>query len=389
MAFFASASAWGTDGIYVCAEHTNPDDWEDEFIRGPVVVPAGTVFEYAGHLMSGDIQDRKDWAHSDGIGWKGISKEEDARRTNLLAQDFAVDQKNTSAVATTAPITLTRLLPCALAPAEAVLSKQWGWTLAPIAGDATVYYQVYGIIRRGVLDTDFASDDVPVNHLVARGQLNGSVSGTITKILKLDEWSASQPPDELPVSGKGNSECWGDDRRIDISCRALTEDFLLRMRGATKSQVVAAMNVNGREINQGRRFISNYSKGARWGSGTVNFSFDGDGRVSVIAASIDPPNMAGASAAFIWNIYAAPPLGEEIDRSTKDYSRQPYCSDISGSPAKCAGGNIDRVLTLTQMSFNSTKSELLRMLEASCNLGTGIIVSDPAEDCARLRKRLR
>jgi hypothetical protein len=201
--------------------------------------------------------------------------------------------------------------------------------------------------------------------------------------------AASQLPDELPVAGKGNSECWEDDSRQDISCRALTENFLLSMRGATKSAVLKDMNVRGREISGGLRFLSNYSKGEQWGSGSVNFTFDDDDRVSVIVAAIDPPQMAGKSADFIWNAYAAPPLGEELDHSTKNFARPPYCSDLSGVPAHCAGGNIDAELTLMQMSSGLTKSGLLRALEASCNLGPGIVISDPTGDCARLRSRLR
>jgi hypothetical protein len=57
----------------------------------------------------------------------------------------------------------------------------------------------------------------------------------------------------------------------------------------------------GREINGGLHFLSNYSRGERWGSGSVNFTFDDEGRVAVIVASIDPPSMAGKSIDFIWN----------------------------------------------------------------------------------------
>jgi hypothetical protein len=192
----------------------------------------------------------------------------------------------------------------------------------------------------------------------------------------------------LPVAGKGNSECWGDDNRQDISCRALTENFLLSMRGATKTEVFKVMNVKGREIASGLHFMSNYSRGERWGSGTVNFTFDQEGRVSVIVASVDPPSMAGKSLDFIWNVYAAPPLGDEINRST-NFARQPCCPDFSGRPANCLGHDIDAELTRYQMSFGSDRAELLRVLETSCILGHGIVVSDPAGDCDRLRSRLR
>src|SRR5438309_8404022 len=42
----------------------------------------------------------------------------------------------------------------------------------------------------------------------------------------------------------------------------------------------------GRGIDKGLHFLSNYSRGQRWGSGGVNFLFDETGRVSVIFAII-------------------------------------------------------------------------------------------------------
>jgi hypothetical protein len=258
--------------------------------------------------MGGNLQDPKDSAHFDhGKGkkgnsplWTGISPAEIERREALISQDFAIDLKNTSAVATTKQVILTKTSPCALAEAQVVLSKQWGWTISPIHGDVDIFYQVYGVIRRGSLDTNFDDDSVPLNFLAARGELNASVRGIIAKALNLDQWSASQPPDDNPVQGKGNSECWGDETRQDLSCRALTDNFLMGMRGATKAEVVKAMNVSGREMDKGRlHFISNYSRGERWGSGVANFVFDQTGRVSIIFANIDGPD--GTHVDFIWN----------------------------------------------------------------------------------------
>jgi hypothetical protein len=34
--FCAAASARAADGIYICAEHTDRDDWIDEFSRVPL-----------------------------------------------------------------------------------------------------------------------------------------------------------------------------------------------------------------------------------------------------------------------------------------------------------------------------------------------------------------
>ena len=91
----------------------------------------------------------------------------------------------------------------------------------------------------------------------------------------------------------------------------------MSMRGATKAEVVKAMNVEGREVDKGIHFISNYSRGARWGSGSVNFVFDQTGRVFIIFATIDGPASKG-HADFIWN---------------KD-QRPDGCSDLPGTTMK-------------------------------------------------------
>jgi hypothetical protein len=107
------------DGLYICAEHTDPYDWEVEFSKGPIVIPVGTVFDCAGHIMGGNLQDPKDTAHFDHSKakkgnsplWTGISPAELERREALISQDFAIDTKNTSAVATTKQVTLTKPAP--------------------------------------------------------------------------------------------------------------------------------------------------------------------------------------------------------------------------------------------------------------------------------------
>jgi hypothetical protein len=45
----------------------------------------------------------------------------------------------------------------------------------------------------------------------------------------------------------GNAACGGDNSQQDISCRELTESFLLSLRGATREEVLAAMGVQGGE----------------------------------------------------------------------------------------------------------------------------------------------
>jgi hypothetical protein len=141
-------------------------------------------------------------------------------------------------------------------------------------------------------------------------------------------------------------------------------------------------------MENGLHFLSNYGRGKKTGSGDVNVTFD-DGRATVVTASVDSPAKPGQFD-FIWNAYAAPPLGDEIDRSTKDFARAPFCSDFSGKPQKCQHNDgIDKDLTMLQMQGNLSKAELRKALEVSCNPGQGLVVSDPAGDCARLRDRLR
>ncbi|MGH7079181.1 MAG: hypothetical protein ACREFU_13945 [Acetobacteraceae bacterium] len=117
------------------------------------------------------------------------------------------------------------------------------------------------------------------------------------------------PSRKATGSEVGNGSCWGptdhgDNGRPDISCRALTEDFLMSMRGKTKAEVQRAMGVNGRPDNDGLHFISNYARGAKYGSGDINFLFKGN-RAVVIFGSLDLPNEAG-SADFIWNAKLLP-----------------------------------------------------------------------------------
>ena len=165
------------------------------------------------------------------------------------------------------------------------------------------------------------------------------------------------------VAHADNAACWGDESREDITCVKVTEDLLLSLRGQTIGAVRKAMKAPGRGIENGLHFLSNYSRGEKTGSGDVNVFFE-DGRATVVNASVDSSGKPGQFE-FIWNAYAAPPLGDEFDRSTKEFGRKPFCSDFSGKPTKCKGDNrIDRQLTLLQMQGGLTKAELLKALAA-------------------------
>jgi hypothetical protein len=182
-----------------------------------------------------------------------------------------------------------------------------------------------------------------------------------------------------------NSACFGDPTRTEISCRRLDQSLLLHLRGATRDQVIAAMDAPGRPGDPGwLHFLSNYLGGS--GSGDLNVKFE-DGRVTIINASVDGSQGTG-DLKFVWNAYAPPShLKDDFDPATKDFGRAPYCSDLSRSGPPCETKGIDEDMMLTKMEFGSSRSDLLEMLDASCAV-PGVIVSDPAGDCDRIRREL-
>lgn len=124
-----------------------------------------------------------------------------------------------------------------------------------------------------------------------------------------------------PFAYADNAACWGygrdDTGRPDISCTALTERLLLSLRGASRADVVRAMNAPGRIIeNEGLHFVSNYDRGLRGLGGDVSFSFN-NGFLSVISAQVDGPPGAPSSVEFIWN------------------AKLSGCSDFPGSKSPC------------------------------------------------------
>jgi hypothetical protein len=184
-----------------------------------------------------------------------------------------------------------------------------------------------------------------------------------------------------------NNACWGDNSRHDISCARLTESLLLSLRGESRQQVQKAMNAPGVERQKHwLHFLSNYLKGDGSGSGYLNVRFE-DGRATIINAMIDTDGNVGQNE-FIWNAYAAPPLSQEFQPSTKDFTRRAYCSDLSSNPKPCKSDTTEQELMRSRMAFGSDKVESLEMLKTSCNVPS-IAVSDPNGDCDRLRKLLK
>lgn len=97
-----------------------------------------------------------------------------------------------------------------------------------------------------------------------------------------------------------NSECWGisgdDKRRPEISCKPLTEKFLLSLRDLTRQQVIMAMGAAGQPVdNGGLHYIAN----TKTYSGFMLITFSND-RVSNIDATVLPTDDAHALE-FIWS----------------------------------------------------------------------------------------
>ncbi len=106
-----------------------------------------------------------------------------------------------------------------------------------------------------------------------------------------------------------NAACWGggqDDRdRPDISCVPLTEPLLLSLEGATRAEVVAAMQAPGAPGDGGSlHFESNYAFRTKGDVGSVDVKFGPDGRANAINAAIEAPHH-GQGIHFAWNAAVA------------------------------------------------------------------------------------
>ena len=123
-----------------------------DFSSGPIIVPSGAVFDYAG-----------------------------------TQSDRSTDPRHTSAVITTTATKLTRQHPCGTVTARVAIAAQWGWTVSTIFGDPRVGYQAFGVVRNGVFQTNFDHDFDPFEAAAARGELNGTVEGTLTERIDLSE----------------------------------------------------------------------------------------------------------------------------------------------------------------------------------------------------------
>lgn len=184
----AGGSAFAQNAVLtICVKRVASvdEDFDASFSLGPIRVPAGAVFDYAGHAF-GSPSDPIDSAHwkKDG-SWSGVDASESSRRSKVLAQDLLADQKHKAGLVTLAEVTLTKGKPCTTAPVAAAQSDEWGWTVTPVFGARDVYFQLYGVIRGQDLNTAFDNERNPLDYSGARGSLNGMLSGTTARTIRV------------------------------------------------------------------------------------------------------------------------------------------------------------------------------------------------------------
>jgi hypothetical protein len=74
----------------------------------------------------------------------------------------------------------------------------------------------------------------------------------------------------------GCEEVWGPyrDERPDITCTPLTDEILVSLEGATRSQVIKVMGSSGRPLKD--KDTIHFVGASDHNSGDVNFAFEGD-----------------------------------------------------------------------------------------------------------------
>lgn len=168
--------------LHTCMQKHDADN--SDFIAKPIRVPAGVVFELVGPAF-GDATDPEDAAHSDSVGkWVGLSKAEEERRDAIRTKYLHDDQAKPELVTLT-EVRLTTKQPCADVPVAAILSKSWRWIVAPVFGGSDSFFQVYGVVRGGEVDTGFENDRDSLDHAVSRGQIHGILSGTTDRVITI------------------------------------------------------------------------------------------------------------------------------------------------------------------------------------------------------------
>ena len=160
---------------------------EDEVPR--VVLPAGTVFDYAGHMMSGNVRDPHDFAHEKKNDPKhnwNVTDEEEQKREAFMHEDEARNKRESSGFVTLDEVVLTQKRPCAKSRAAATLSKDWNWVTPTVFADSNLYYQVYGFLKGARFNTDYTPGGKDLlSGMVVTGGVNARVTETISQTVRI------------------------------------------------------------------------------------------------------------------------------------------------------------------------------------------------------------
>lgn len=144
--------------ITVCIKHYkgNESDFGDIFKNGPITVPSGTIFNYAGHLFGTDSDplDEGHMSRAPGRGWIGVPASEEKRRLEIAAHDMA-SAKPEQALITTEPLTLTAQRYCKTVNGRPVTSSTWQWKNRTITDTGQTFYEAFGISDPVAVDTSF------------------------------------------------------------------------------------------------------------------------------------------------------------------------------------------------------------------------------------------
>jgi hypothetical protein len=179
---WASQAAAGQ--VKVCVTDPDPDAYNGFFEYGPIHIPAGAVFMYAGHILNGNLQDPYDLHHENTktLGWTDAPASETKRRNVLMAEDSGA--KDDSAFVTMTTMTLTKARPCATARARAVLSTDWRWSTVPIFANDGIFYQIYGVMVNDTIDTSMDGSS-KFDQISQGGSFNAEVTDTLMDTITL------------------------------------------------------------------------------------------------------------------------------------------------------------------------------------------------------------
>ena len=133
----------GQDAVEICAFYgpESPEDFQQEFSAGDIVVPAGTVFDGPEHSRQALITD--------------------------------------------GPATLSKQHRCSKIGARAVISSQWGWTVRTINATPDLNYQAYGVVSGDKIDTSFDNEPAPFQWNAQAGTINAAVIRPLDLVYEL------------------------------------------------------------------------------------------------------------------------------------------------------------------------------------------------------------